>query len=57
MTGEMVVILNKTAPIGLNGDSMLLATIMPESASRKLEDWAYPTTKNYSMASATYKSN
>jgi hypothetical protein len=53
----MVIILNKTGPIGKNGDSMILASIMGESASKKLDNWTYPNTKVYSMASSNYKSN
>jgi hypothetical protein len=57
MTGEMVIILNKTAPLGQNGDAMLLGSLMADSANFRLENWTYPTTRNYSFASSTGRSS
>lgn len=57
MTGEMVIILNKTAPLNQNGDSMILASLMADSSTTKIDSWIYPTKTNYSMASANSVAN
>jgi hypothetical protein len=56
-TGEMVIILNKTANLWENGDSMILATIMSDSSSKSISNWSYPNTTSYNLASANYKPN
>lgn len=55
----MVIFLNKTADLGKNGDSVLIANVMPESQSKVISNWSYPTiTKNnYTFGSANGKSN
>lgn len=57
--GEMVIFMNKTADLGKNGDSILIANVMPESQSRAISNWAYPTitNNNYTFGSANGRSN
>lgn len=55
--GEMAIILNKTADLGQNGDSVLYANVMPESQSKAISAWNYPTLTNYSMGSSNGQAN
>lgn len=59
-TGDLVVFLNKTGPIGQNGDSKLVLAVQSDnggiiktSTSFNFEGWFYPNATSYRIASST----
>lgn len=45
--------MNKTAPVGSNGDSMVVLGFMNDTVDKKLDNWTYPKLSSYN----TYSSN
>ena len=55
-TGDMAIILNKTGPIGKNGDSVLVLNFQNDS-TKSIDQWTYPRSNYFSVASVNNNSN